>query len=242
MNSAVCEYLEWESSFFGFRIARLTSEILTPDLVASCRSWCAVNRIECLFFLSASNDCATSSLACANGFGLVDIRVTLEHNMRNYVARPAPAIRPFRSSDERQLRQIARVSHDDSRFYYDPRFPRSRCDAFYENWLERSFRGLADIVLVAESDGAAAGYITCHLAQSGFGSIGLVAVSRKSQGKGLGRQLVCAAMEYFCRHDRKRVTVVTQGRNIHSQRLYQSCGFLTQAVQLWYHCWTQHSS
>jgi ribosomal protein S18 acetylase RimI-like enzyme len=33
-------------------------------------------------------------------------------------------------------------------------------------------------------------------------------------------------------------TVVTQGRNIASQRLYQKHGFVTQSIQLWYHRWT----
>jgi dTDP-4-amino-4,6-dideoxy-D-galactose acyltransferase len=242
MNAALFEYLDWDSNFFGFRIARLTSQILTPELVGACRSWCAANHIECLYFLSVSNDVSTASLAHANGFELVDIRVTLKHSLRDYIACPAPAIRPFCSSDAPRLREIARVSHGDSRFYYDPRFPRSRCDAFYETWIERSFSGWADIVLVAVLDGAAEGYITCHLAPSGDGSIGLVAVSRESQGKGLGKQLVIAALEYFCRHNRKLVTVVTQGRNITSQRVYQRCGFLTQAVQLWYHFWLRTGS
>ena len=31
--------------------------------------------------------------------------------------------------------------------------------------------------------------------------------------------------------------VVTQGRNIAGQRLYQRCGFLTRSVELWYHKW-----
>ena len=35
-------------------------------------------------------------------------------------------------------------------------------------------------------------------------------------------------------------SVVTQGRNVAAQRLYQSAGFRTAAVQLWHHCWFTH--
>jgi dTDP-4-amino-4,6-dideoxy-D-galactose acyltransferase len=135
------------------------------------------------------------------------------------------------------LRSIARISHRDSRFYYDAGFPDSRCDALYEVWIERSSSGWADAVLVADVDGTAAGYVTCHLAPSGEGSIGLLAVAPEFQGRKLGAQLTGAALEYFRVNEKQEVTVVTQGRNLRSQRLYQRSGFITSSVQLWYHKW-----
>jgi ribosomal protein S18 acetylase RimI-like enzyme len=53
----------------------------------------------------------------------------------------------------------------------------------------------------------------------------------------LGRQLIDSSLEYFRQNGVERATVVTQGRNVDSHRLYERCGFLTQSVQLWYHCW-----
>jgi hypothetical protein len=35
----------------------------------------------------------------------------------------------------------------------------------------------------------------------------------------------------------QQATVVTQGRNVVSQRVYQRCAFMTRSAQLWYHCW-----
>jgi len=92
-------------------------------------------------------------------------------------------------------------------------------------------------VLVAEHDARPAGYISCHLKQDGSGQIGLVGVDDGARNLGLGRQLVQSALGWFREHEAREVTVVTQGNNVAAQRLYQSSGFLTSAVQLWYHLW-----
>jgi dTDP-4-amino-4,6-dideoxy-D-galactose acyltransferase len=231
----LCEYLEWDSQFFGSRIARLAQNHLTCETAAEVLRWCGANQVDCLYFLTDSNDPRTVALALANGFQLVDIRVTLER--RPGYPEPAPSIRPFQPADALELRRIARVSHWDSRFYHDGRFPRRQVDALYETWIDRSYSGWADAVLVAECDGAPVGYISCHLAPPSAGSIGLVAVAPGYQRRGLGRQLVEASLDYFRQHNVERVSVVTQGRNTGSQCLYHRCGFLTESVQLWYHRW-----
>ncbi len=238
MPEGICEYLEWDSNFFGVRIARMAGHALTADHAQAVGQWCAAQRIDCLYFLARSDDALTTDVARERGYQLVDIRVTFERERfdDNIVT---PDIRPFVASDRPALRQIARTSHNDSRFYYDSRFPRARCDELYEAWIERSCDGWADAVLVAEHEGRLCGYISCHLTPSGAGSIGLVAVAADARGQGLGSRLVYAALNYFSSKGASRATVVTQGRNIQSQRLYQRCGFLTQSVQLWYHRWFQ---
>jgi dTDP-4-amino-4,6-dideoxy-D-galactose acyltransferase len=241
VSRGACQLLEWDSQFFGLRIARLTEPRLTSSSLASARRWCRANQIDCLYFLADSGDAETVMLAQINAFRLVDIRLTLERRLGGGTD-PAPAVRPFQPADAAGLRAIARASHRDSRFYYDAQFARPQCDALYEAWIERSFGGWADAVLVAEWDGAPAGYISCHLAPPGVGSIGLFAVAQEYQRRGLGRQLVGAALEYFRQNGMHQATVVTQGRNVPSQRVYQRCGFLTQSVQLWYHCWFRTDS
>jgi dTDP-4-amino-4,6-dideoxy-D-galactose acyltransferase len=236
MRPGPCEFLEWDSRFFGLRIARLTEPRLTANSVASARRWCRANQIDCLYFLADTDDAETVMLAQINAFQLVDIRLTLERSLSGGIE-PAPAVRPFQPAHAAPLRAIARVSHRDSRFYYDAHFARQQCDALYEAWIERSFGGWADAVLVAEWDDAPAGYISCHLAPPGMGSIGLFAVAPEYQRRGLGRQLVAAALEYFRQNGMQQATVVTQGRNVVSQRVYQRCAFMTRSAQLWYHCW-----
>jgi ribosomal protein S18 acetylase RimI-like enzyme len=64
-----------------------------------------------------------------------------------------------------------------------------------------------------------------------------VGLAPEAQGRGLGRQLIQAAIGFFERQAATRITVVTQGRNVRAQRLYQRCGFVTESLLLWYHWW-----
>jgi dTDP-4-amino-4,6-dideoxy-D-galactose acyltransferase len=139
------------------------------------------------------------------------------------------------------LRHLAAASHRDTRFHFDAHFPRPLCDALYAHWIQASCEGYADAVLVAGPEGAPVGYVTCHLdrASGGVpeGRIGLIGVAESARGQGLGPQLVRQALTWFADHGAASVSVVTQGRNVAAQRLYQRCGFLTRDVHLFYHKW-----
>ena len=233
----LCRRLEWDCEFFGFPIARLLPERLDPDRLSAALSWCRAERIRCLYFLADPDDGQTARLCAGAGFRSVDVRVTLARELEAGLPGPeGRAIRPFASSDLPALKAIARVSHVDSRFYHDPGFERSRCDALYETWLERSCSGFAQAVLVAEENRRPAGYLTCH--QDGdCGRIGLVAVGAGFQGKGLGRALIQAGLAWFSERGVREATVVTQGRNSAALRLYRGAGFTVQSERDWYHLW-----
>lgn len=237
----VCEVLEWDSDFFGRRIARVATNSLSPNAVPLILEWCRTRHIDCLYFLSRADDRDTVRLAEDTGFRLVDIRTTLERQLDG--ARPVQGatgegiIRGCAPGDIPPLRLIAGAAHRESRFYNDPNFPRELCDALYATWIDKSCRGYADTVLVVELDGQPVGYVSCHLRGESGGQIGLFGVGAASQGKGLGGTLVYASLDWFASRGVTRVTVVTQGHNVKALRLYQRCGFLVHSVQLWYHKW-----
>jgi dTDP-4-amino-4,6-dideoxy-D-galactose acyltransferase len=236
---SIGEYLEWDSQFFGRRIARARVHCLTEETAFELRSWCELNWIDCLYFLADSSDAKTVKLAETSDFSFVDIRLTLQHSLNSHLTSNCAQlrVRDARDADIPALRNIARDCHRDSRFYYDEHFPRSLCDALYEVWIEKSCRGWARKVFVADDEGMVAGYITCHLPGSEAGQIGLVGVREKAHGKGLGKELVGRAVRWFAEQGVKDVSVVTQGRNVRAQRLYQRAGFVTGSLELWYHRW-----
>jgi ribosomal protein S18 acetylase RimI-like enzyme len=240
---SLCQYLDWDSEFFGYRIARITPSQLDPESVRSILGWCHAHQIDCLYFLADADDPRTVELAEDNHFRFVDIRLSLEREVKGVSvsddARFQGMIRPNMPDDVPALLAIARESYRWTRFYYDSRFSRSRVDALYERWTEKSCNGYADVVLVAEVQEQAAGYISCHLLEGNKGQIGLLGVGMHWQGIGLGQALVNASLRWFADQGTTCVTVVTQGRNCQAQRLYQRSGFLTRSLQLWYHRWSK---
>lgn len=244
MFTTPCQLLEWDTSFFGFRVARVNSEILTPKLAREIDQYCIENSIGCLYFLARSDDLDTTLLAEDAGFNLVDIRMELFYRgirplntQRGDIARSV-LLREARSHDIDTLRNIAGSSYRDTRFFYDERFPRHLSILLYKEWIGRSCEGYADQVLIAEANGESVGYITCNLDKSAdLGTIGLVGVNEAVRERGIGQTLVNGALDWFSSREISNVKVITQGRNFAAQRLYQRSGFLTESVHLWYHKW-----
>ncbi len=238
MESSLCAFLEWDTTHFGRRIARLESDRLTPAIVDEAFAWCAAERIDCLYFLAVADDAQTTQLTAAHGFQLVDIRMVVKRLVsRGEEFGARESVRSFCNSDLAALKAVARKAHTGTRFFGDPHFDREQCASLYEVWLERSCTGWADAVFTAQFDGVPVGYCTCHLAGNGRGTLGIVGLAEHARGKGLGQQMVSAMLEFHRDHGTERVQIVTQGRNTIAQRLYQRNGFLTESVMLWYHKW-----
>ncbi len=239
-----CRLLEWDSQFFGVRIARLEQSRLADAQWPAIAEWCKQNHVDCLYFLADAGDPVSARAAERAGFNLTDIRITFAHEAASQRgdALPVPGgvtFRAFKEDDLAALQSIARASYRDTRFYADGHFSEARCDALYETWIEKSCHGRDDLVIVAEVDTRPAGFITCSV-RDGAGMIGLVGVSVEARGRGLGQLLVQASQQWFHSRGAGQALVVTQGRNIAAQRLYQRCGFLTHSVQIWYHRWFTH--
>jgi dTDP-4-amino-4,6-dideoxy-D-galactose acyltransferase len=242
----ICEILEWDTNFFGFRIGHVLSHNLTEDLIPEINSWSLQNDVNCLYFLSSSKDAKTTRIAEDGGFRMVDIRMTLKARIsgkdssKNNNSREVHVRNVF-PEDVDALQAIAREIHHDSRFYCDENFPLNLSDKLFETWIRKSCEGYADAVLVADSGHSPVGYITCHIdkneGREDLGRIGIIGVINTIRGVGVGRLLLASALDWYAAKGVQEIKVVTQGRNIVAQRLYQRHGFLTEAVEIWYHKW-----
>jgi dTDP-4-amino-4,6-dideoxy-D-galactose acyltransferase len=239
-GNVICQHLPWDSGFFGYRIARAIGERMTERELQSVCEWCHEQRIDCLYFLADPADAAGLRRLEKQGFRQVDTRVTLR---RSSATPPIPLqfprgrVRPVSDSDLGGLREIAKTSHRNTRFWNDGHFPPSLCDALYERWIENSFRGQADRVFVAEWEGQPVGYITCHREISKEGRIGLFAVDERARGNGIGAGLLRDAIQWFQSEAITDILVVTQGNNEPAQRAYRKQAFLIESVRSWFHYW-----
>jgi dTDP-4-amino-4,6-dideoxy-D-galactose acyltransferase len=233
--SEPCELLPWDTEFWGARIGRVAGGGMTAARAEEVDAWARENGVRCLYFLADGEDTGAAHAAENAGYRLMDVRTELA---RAASPEPAEGVRPFRPSDLEALRAIARESHRQTRFYADPGFPDERCDDLYDVWITRSTEGWADAVLVAESAGRPAGYVSCHADEDeGNGSIGLIAVAEWARGAGLGATLVRAAVDWCADRALGEIRVVTQGRSVPALRLYERCGFTAASVGLWFHKW-----
>ena len=74
-NSKICQYLSWDSEFFGIDIGRVTKHRLDEPSLFDIKKWCKSFNINCLYFLADSNHSNTIRLAGGFGFQLVDMPV-----------------------------------------------------------------------------------------------------------------------------------------------------------------------
>jgi dTDP-4-amino-4,6-dideoxy-D-galactose acyltransferase len=241
----------WDSAFFGVSIAQVTRKRPTIDQLAEAVGHADRASIDCLYFLADPAEPTSIRAAEATGFSLVDIRLTLDCRMDRSsrglkptydegmleATRGEDLIRPARPADIPRLKELARVSHRNTRFYLDSHFDRDRCDELYGVWIERSANGeLADAVWVVDVGGVANGYLTVKAAPD-QAVIGLVAVDEACRGRGYGGALLESVLTWAAARELPCVSVITQGASVPAARLYQRAGFRQSAIGLWYHRW-----
>lgn len=232
-----CQLLDWDTSFFGFRVARLTTATLSSTGARQTLDWCMEHDVSTLYYLCPAADTASQRVAKDSGFRLVDIRVTFGTDLLPLAPASTPPrcqVRLWQPADLPALKALSAGSHHDTRFYSDPFFPRDLCDRLYATWIERSCHGYDDRVWVSENSAGVSGYITGSI-RDGIGRISLLAVAERSRHQGCGSSLVATALDWFCQSGATAGQVVTQGSNLTAQRLYGRAGFVPRATDLWYH-------
>lgn len=79
------------------------------------------------------------------------------------------------------------------------------------------------------------GYISTRLdREAGKGRIPNLAVAKDARGRGIGRQLIEHALDYFRREGMAFAMIETMANNPVGQHLYPSCGFVEAGRQIHY--------
>lgn len=233
-ESGVVELLAWDSEFWGVRAARTHASTYAQLLTAE--QAYAEQGIEWASLLVPVKELDLINAAVGLGYCVTDIRYTMVMSLG-----PRQSFDPATvgtSEDAEELANLAADSLRESRFFADEHLDDNRCATFYRTWVHNSFSGqMADAVLVARSNQGADGFITVKRHAEGRTLLPLVAVRPDRQGKGVGRQLLAATLDWTKAHGASSVEVVTQLTNVPAIRLYSSCGFRLQNSAVWLHRW-----
>ena len=233
------EILEWDSQFFGWKVARLNDPKLSVSELPPVLS--ALNAQGARLVYWARAEALNDDEAVALGGRLVDEKTTYAMDLRScpdIALADVQGVEPHDPSmPKADLIALALQSAAYSRFGVDPDIPTEKAQGLYRIWMERSLRReIAQEVLVLREGERVVGMVTLG-EKSGRADIGLIAVDASSRGKQHGQKLVRAAQQWFVAQGHERAQVVTQGRNAPACRLYEKCGYALEKREYFYHFW-----
>ncbi len=241
MESGCLIALEWDSSFFGRKIARLVipEDHWQPEAVLELLEKARRCGVECLYVEIPFRNPGLVALGKFPGFRLVDIKTTLENTTREPAADEAdPAITAV--PDPRFLPGLNKIMDDlaqKSRFAFDPRFGIGESQRLYREWLRKSLlENFCSDFLTFLVAGTPQAFLSLKM-RDNVPYMDLLGVAEPFRGQGIGRRLAEYATGRLSRSGHRCWRIVTQGHNVGALRLYEKLGFQVMQVNLFYHVW-----
>ncbi|MGO9605599.1 MAG: GNAT family N-acetyltransferase [Candidatus Binataceae bacterium] len=233
--------LEWDSSFFGFPVAKILATSSNSLQLGRILSRLRQNTVLAYWMIDSS-DLGSAAAAKYHGGVLVDRKLTYVMNLQRtssaVTSEPSIVAEYGDKTASSYLEDLAVQSGRYSRFNIDPRISRKRFEEMYKIWIRRSVSGeLAAKVLVVHGEGDSISAMITLGCKNGRGDIGLVAVHSRLQGRGYGTALMREGRRYFASKGYKHSQVVTQGNNVAACALYQKSGFVLENSQNVFHFW-----
>lgn len=234
--------MDWDSDFWGFPVAYLSSRCLTENIMHRIEKAIIRDRFRLIEYLCNCHDNRSVEIAEKYNFHFTDIRLSFEKKIKDNFEYNLPSEITFSKAKERDIPMLKEISKDlyqDSRYFFDENFDRDKVQEFYQLWIKRAVLGkYDDVCFCLYENGLPLGFCSIkYNLSSKVASIGLFGLARKYHGRGLGKALLFMVSGELRKKGMLKMDVVTQGRNYAAQRLYQRAGFLTKATELWYHKW-----
>lgn len=231
--------LDWDSHFFGIKVARILSASLTLKELKQTLADLKRERVKLVYWPAEkelAGDEEQNLGAC-----LVDRKTTFEVNLKMMDPghfHSTGLVEKYRPSmSMKEIESLAIQSGEYSRFSVDQNVERERFESLYKNWIRKSLsREIAEEVLFIQDADKLAGMVTLGN-KEGKGDIGLLAVESKYRGKKYGETLVRAAQTWFINNGYEIGHVVTQGKNLPACNLYKKCEYSVSKVEYFYHFW-----
>ncbi|OQB29176.1 MAG: dTDP-fucosamine acetyltransferase [Bacteroidetes bacterium ADurb.Bin174] len=231
------EHLSWDSNFFDIKVGRITLNCSENDIQALLED--AKNRNYQLVYVFTNKETELTSDVLNWWSGkLVDRKIIYKKDISSNIKEESLILSYSRAEINDELLHLAYLSGQFSRFRLDKKFPEGSFERMYKEWLKKSVSGeLADKVFVAKEAGKIVGFVTLKINKNNGGNIGLIAVDKNVQGKGLGTQLINACENYLNNNFIKILRVPAQLENFQACRFYEKYGFKEDNITNIYHFW-----
>lgn len=238
-NNKPFTLLEWDSSTFGYSIARInkySGNVSMPETIKELKR----RQVRLAYWFVDVDDKNRNKIALENFGVLVDTKVTYVLNLNSsflYVS--DKHIQSYTdTSTNRQLLSLAFESGTYSRFRTDTHFTHGEFEKLYTQWIEQSVKRARafEVFVYRENHANIQGFVTLEK-KNDIGNIGLIAVHKNSRGKAIGTKLVRSAITEFIKRGINMITIITQKQNISACHFYEKLGFAILSTQNVYHFW-----
>ena len=165
-------------------------------------------------------------LICLQRLGFYIIDTNIQFSLSKKINQSKKSnLRFVKSSDENQVRAIAKSAFDYSRFYRDPNISNQTASKIKEEWVGSFFLGKrGKWMIVVEENSVIKGFLQLISKNDNTIVIDLIAIDKNSRGKGLAQEMILYAYENCLKRD-CTIEVGTQIANKPSIKLYSKLGF-----------------
>lgn len=228
------EILDWDSEFFGFKVARISSNISQKyykELISELYHF----NVELIYFNSSFDPSESEFYSILKIDEVVELSKELKLKKNFH-----PKVKFFNQSEATlEMKNLVRRIARRSRFYFDDNITTAKVYKLYDIWLDKSVNGIgADTVLVYEENNKIKGFATVKVNENnGVGVIPLMGVESKSEGKGISFMLMEAIESYLLEKKCSILRSSTQAKNLKALKVYERFGIKCESGSVINHLW-----
>jgi ribosomal protein S18 acetylase RimI-like enzyme len=231
------EFLEWDSNFFDFKVAKIIDEKLNAvELEKILKELKKVNT-KLVYWASNSDYEIPSEIAETFDVFLTGQRIVFIKNIHSAditkKSLPITKIKKYKKTKpDNDLIDLVINGSKYSRFYVDPKISQKQYEDLHKLWITNSVKNNT-IFYCIEKDKIIA-FISLNQ-KNKRGNIDFIVVNNAYRGKGLAKALLYQAHEWFSTNGFKTVQAVTQKENIAACKMYEKLGYTIEKTENFYH-------
>lgn len=219
--------LEWDSTFFNLNVGKVDFK--------ECKESLNDESYDLLYVVSSA-DFDLKLKGFENSFSEQKVNFYKEFKETQQLSENVFSYRET-EYDIQDIYELAFESGKNSRFLLDKKFNAEKFKELYKLWIDNSISGnLADDVLFYKYQGKIVGLLTYKTTKKNA-SVGLIAVSEKHQGKGIGGIMLRHLETVLNIKGIQNLTIPTQAQNQQACYFYNKIGYSISEKTYIKHYW-----